>query len=346
MLHRSLENELLLALIAASAGDMDDAKADALWVAFLDSLRQASEAESAWLHLALGNGSTRHWTAGAAPGPGLELDTVQRAQMRDNRIYAQIDLPGASSTQAPLRAVQWRVGSQGVGALILRRSGQDFRAVDSSRLSGLLPYLGPAQAIWLTLEDERTRAAIERQIGGALNTGWVALHPTGAVLHLNAKARALIEGSDHVLRQTTGMLAFSEAETAQKFRQALAVLRSGEAVKTCVELSQRPLLQMSLSPMRWLGEPVILGILRQEPSLRALDLAATARHFGLSRSETRLAALLCDGHSLKDAAAELGWTPESVRSCSKKIYAQMEVAGQTGVLRALLNSAVWFDPAT
>jgi hypothetical protein len=50
---------------------------------------------------------------------------------------------------------------------------------------------------------------------------------------------------------------------------------------------------------------------------------------------------LGDGFSLAQAAAELGWTVETARSCSKQVIARMGVSGQTGVLRRMLASAVW-----
>jgi uncharacterized protein YcnI len=50
---------------------------------------------------------------------------------------------------------------------------------------------------------------------------------------------------------------------------------------------------------------------------------------------------LGDGFSLAQAAAELGWTVETARSCSKQVFARMGVGGQTGVLRRMLASAVW-----
>ena len=80
---------------------------------------------------------------------------------------------------------------------------------------------------------------------------------------------------------------------------------------------------------------------RQAPRARDLPVGRIAAVFGLSRSEARLAALLCDGFSLAQAAAELGWTVETARSCSKQVFARMGVGGQTGVLRRMLASAVW-----
>ena len=62
---------------------------------------------------------------------------------------------------------------------------------------------------------------------------------------------------------------------------------------------------------------------------------------GLSRSEARLAAQLGDGLRLKEAATQLGWTEETVRSCSKTIYAKMGVQGQAGLLRQLHGAGLW-----
>ncbi|WP_010138070.1 hypothetical protein, partial [Oceanicola sp. S124] len=58
-------------------------------------------------------------------------------------------------------------------------------------------------------------------------------------------------------------------------------------------------------------------------------------------AEARLAQLICDGHSLAEAAATLGWTLESTRSASKQVFARMEVRGQGGVIRRMQSGALW-----
>jgi len=62
----------------------------------------------------------------------------------------------------------------------------------------------------------------------------------------------------------------------------------------------------------------------------------------LSRSEARLLAQLCDGHTLRSAAEALGWTEETARSTSKVIFARLGVSGQPAMIRRIMGSGVWF----
>jgi len=341
MLHAQTEDTLLLALFAASTTPVSAEPGGSSWVEFLENLRAVTQADSASLQLTLTNGHAFEWHVGQA----ATLDETQRQTMRDNRVYAQIDLPGTSHDHPPLRAVKTPVGSQGVAVLVLRRETRDFRAVDSSRLSVLLPYLGPAFVTWLTLAKERYQAAKSEAIAHALNTGWIAFDTTGIVRQMGSKARDLIDASDAVRLQPTGRLAFSEGAVAQAFRRGIAGLVAGDQSSICIDLTPEPLTQLMLSVEDWMGEPVILGVLRQALSARERPIGSLIQTFDLSRSEARLAALICDGVTLRQAAQHLGWTEETARSCSKKIFAQLHVNGQTGLIRKMQNSAVWFEPA-
>jgi DNA-binding CsgD family transcriptional regulator len=72
-----------------------------------------------------------------------------------------------------------------------------------------------------------------------------------------------------------------------------------------------------------------------------LTLTQVMDVFGVSRSEARLAVALCDGMTLTAAAQTLGWTLETARSTSKRLFARIGVSGQPGVVRAMHASAIW-----
>ena len=59
--------------------------------------------------------------------------------------------------------------------------------------------------------------------------------------------------------------------------------------------------------------------------------------------EARLAALLCDGFSLRDAATELGWTIDTARSASKQLFARRGVSGQAAPLPPMPTGVLWFQ---
>ena len=59
--------------------------------------------------------------------------------------------------------------------------------------------------------------------------------------------------------------------------------------------------------------------------------------FGLSHAESRLANLLLQGYSLKEAGEMLSVTDSSVRFMSKTIFRKTGVNGQSSLMRLMLQ---------
>ncbi|WP_157374413.1 helix-turn-helix transcriptional regulator [Salipiger sp. CCB-MM3] len=224
--------------------------------------------------------------------------------------------------------------------LALRRSGEDFRALDGLQLSSLTPYLGVTLGGWRQLAQERARAAIEQGLCGNLGAGWILFATSGRVSAMAEGLAAQLNDLSGIKLCEGGWLALPEPE-AQALRQALAALARPGAGPQHLTLSRAPLVQLVLTAEELAGEPALLGRLRHDLSARALPLTRLTAGLGLSRSEARLAACLCDGLSLAAAASELGWTLETGRSCSKQLFARLGVSGQPGVVRRVLASGVW-----
>ncbi len=354
------ESEILAALFAASLGsDPEDpaTSGEALWQGFLARLAAATHAESALLRLAWPGRPVQGWQIGA-PWEGVEEAVVER--MRSGRVYSQVDIPGVGAAAGlaggagpaavdgrgamPLRALRWRIGREARVLIALRRRGEDFRAVDGLQLANLTPYLGVALTGWRQLEQGRARAALDRQLAAALGAGWLVFAPSGQVLTMAEGLAGQLEALAGIALRPDGRLSLSEP-AAQALRQALtAAARDGVARDKAgrVMLSAEPAVELFLSPESFGGETHLVGRLRHGLSTRDLPPGRLAVSFGLSRSEARLVACLCDGLSLAEAAQELGWTQETARSTSKQVFARMGVRGQTGVLRRVLESGVWW----
>src|SRR5690606_19596642 len=88
-------------------------------------------------------------------------------------------------------------------------------------------------------------------------------------------------------------------------------------------------------------EPVIAAALRRAPEAAALPPEPLAAALDLNRSETRLAVLLCDGRTLAEAAEALGWTLETTRSASKRIFARTGTRGQGDLIRRMQGGVEW-----
>lgn len=344
-MHLDRDGDLISTLFAAVTAAEDDRAAGGHqsdgpsgWLAFLEVLRCALQADSSGLHLTIPDRAVMFWHRGGLVAPAAE---ALRA-MRVARVYSQIDLPGGAPADPPIRALRVGVGAgpgpQGQAVLIVRRAARDFRALDASRLSGLVPWLGQAVSAWLALRDARARAATDHAICGALGVGWLSLHPSGTVRAVDTNARALIDASEGLRLGAGGHLSFADEAMALRFRQALGTV-SGTA--STLVLEPAPFLSLSVMVHPRRGDGTILVQLRRVPRARDLPTARWAEALALSPSQARLAVLICDGFSLRDAARWLGWTIETARSCSKAIYAQAGVSGQTGLVRKMMSSAIW-----
>ncbi|TQS70055.1 hypothetical protein ERN12_15525 [Rhodobacteraceae bacterium] len=326
-------------LIAAASG-VQPSPQDDPWMRLLEGMCKASLAESAVLQLSWPGAPAQGWHAGA-PWAGIAEDVIKR--MRTGRVYSQADLPGPPPP-APVRALKLALDDGGTALLAQTRSKVDFRAVDGVQMSNLRPYLKTALQCWRARARAQALAQLDRRACQDLGMGWIILSSTGQVLEID---KYLLEN----LHVRTGMRVTSDRrlsmpgpQAAQRLRHAISNaphLPQGHAHR--VDLSQDPSVQMLVSIEDLGSETAIVGRLRYALSARDLPIARVQQCFGLSHSEARLAVCLCDGLSLKQAAQNLGWTIETTRSCSKQIFARMEQSGQPGVVRHMLESAIWIS---
>lgn len=336
--------DILNALFAAASGLSEGAD----WPQFLGLLGEETRASAVTLQIDRQGRAARGWhwaqAGGAAP-----LSISDRHRMRSHRVYSQNDLPGYASDPGPLRAMKCPLGSQaGDHALVtLQRHGDDFRAIDGVHLSSLVPYLAPALTQWEALSHERQRAQLSQHLMRDLGAGWVMFSPHAQLIDMDPDLRDPLAEIGGIRFAPDGRPSFRDEATAQALRQGLSAAQSGTPPAP-LHLSDTPLMEMVLSaePLDPQGPPLLMGRVRYAHAARTLPLPRVARHFGLSPSEARLAVLLCDGLTLAEAADQLGWTIETTRSASKQLFDRMEVHGQTGVIRRMQSSALWFFSAT
>ncbi|WP_088719657.1 helix-turn-helix transcriptional regulator [Thioclava sp. F1Mire-8] len=307
------------------------------WVRFLERLCSVAHAEGAAVQILAPEGEGAGWQVGRIALP----DAARLHPMRLDRVYSQIDLPGEVAWPEPLRALKVAAGGAGRVVLMIARSNRDFRAAEALALSTLAPHLGQAVMIREALGGERARAARDAEATAALGAGWLVLTPAGTVLEFDPRVAAEFDAGGWLRLRIGARPEFADPDAALRFRQSLAKLGEGGAVVRPIPLGPEAQGVLRLAPGRWRGSPALIGHLRAMPLAEALPVARVAGALDLNRSEARLAALLCDGASLREAAERLGWTLETARSTSKQIYARAGVSGQTGLLRKMFGSALW-----
>ncbi|PTE21346.1 hypothetical protein C5F48_12725 [Cereibacter changlensis JA139] len=313
--------------------------AEAPWDGFLELLRKVTQSEGAALALDRGPSPPLPFVIGPCPALAPEL----RQRLRPERVYDQDSLPERSAPGF-LRAVASRESTcQATLWLHRPEHRRDFRSAEAQPLHALAPFLGPAAHTFLTLREERARAALAERLNRSLGAGWLVLDLSGALLDFSSETSALAASIGLRLPERRRP-ELADAELARGFRAAVTACVAGQPPQPAL-LSHAPPVEALLSCESLGGEPVILVRWRQGLQAGALPDGALARHLGLSRSEARIATLLADGHSLRTAAAALGWTEETARSCSKTLFSRLNLHGQPDLLRRILGSAVWFcDP--
>lgn len=264
------------------------------------------------------------------------------AQLRRNRVYSQLDLPGHSPGPGFQRVVKWSIEQSEYGVAAIQRPDRDFRAIDAVKLSELLPFLPQALASWRRIAQERARAECDRFLAGRLVTGWVRFSAGGQILDLSDSAQRLITEAESLRLGPEGRLQFRDIEAERRFQGAVAEAGAITHRPTLIQISENPLVHMVVTSIMLGGSPASLGLLRGERMARDVPVHEVARAFNLTRSEALLALLLADGFTLADAAEELGWTIQTARSCSKQVYARLNVHSQADVVRLIHQSAIWF----
>jgi len=222
-------------------------------------------------------------------------------------------------------------------SIIRGTHGRDFRSADGQALHSLVPFLGLAMGLWLERQRQQAESEIGDTLLAALGGGWVVFDTTGRILRFSPKL--LGERRPTGLQVVEGLsLKFAEPALSSEFKQAFARAVAGQG-PVVLPLKKGEILLTQIEHDDTLA---ILGRLRLTPQCSFISARAVAQHFGISTSEARLAILMCDGHSLKAAAAKLGWTEESTRTCSKSLFSRLGASGQPGLVRRILNSSVWY----
>lgn len=298
------------------------------WQPFLDALAAQTRAQAA--ALVLGGGAV----TGTAPLP----DRATLWRMRPDRVYGPDIFDAAPGA---VRAIRLAVRPDLPAWTILHRPHGEFRATDGALLARLVPALAQGLAIWLDLSRERAAMREDRLLARALGAHWLWLDRTGRLVAAGDGARAALEAPGLRL-SPGGWIEAAAPEVARALRRALDLAAAGTSpAPVPLAPGLHLALHQGLTPPAPGMEPALRAALRRPPLAADRDPARWGAALGLNRSEARLAALLCDGESLAGAAARLGWTAETARSTSKRLFALTGTHGQPALVRRLQTGAEW-----
>jgi DNA-binding CsgD family transcriptional regulator len=194
--------------------------------------------------------------------------------------------------------------------------------------------------------------ALERAALRAIDVmpiGVMMIDEEGAVIEANPSARAVVDAGEGLILANGG-LAVDLGGRLLRFRELIArpeaqgtAVGAGEVTLLPVprQPGQRPLTlllmpleQTSESDAR--GPAALLFIGDPERSVR-FDQTRIARLYGLSRAESRVAALLASGYRLEQVAESLDIAYETVRKHLKQIFGKTGTYRQAELVRMLVT---------
>ncbi|WP_287288280.1 helix-turn-helix transcriptional regulator [Mesorhizobium sp.] len=221
----------------------------------------------------------------------------------------------------------------------LKDGSYDQAAIDL--LNGLRPHLARAGLVAgrLGLERARTAVSILREIGlpAAIMSG------SGRVLTANP----LFEGMADVFLPTAhGGMAIADQTANALFQQAIAQNRDNRVVRSIpvAAIKGRPALVIQLLPLRraahdiFSGADVLVVATTVGTGATVPSPNVLSGLFDLTPAEARLAVELASGHSVQEAAMEIGIAVKSARTYLERIFRKTETSRQSELV-ALLKSA-------
>jgi len=244
-----------------------------------------------------------------------------------------------------------RRGSVGTFLALARREGKaDFAQEGQRELQLLLPTLARALGAGAGIRQLRALERTVLRVIDALPMGVIILDRNGALIEANPFARTLIERGEG-LAITDGVLGTDFGSRRVRLRDLIA--RSSDRgnrpagddlalLSVHRASSQRPL-TMLLAPL----EEEIAGNNGRSPAAllfigdperpAKFDQTRIARLYGLSRAESRVAALLASGYRLEQVAESLDIAYETVRKHLKQIFGKTGTYRQAELVRMLVT---------
>lgn len=172
--------------------------------------------------------------------------------------------------------------------------------------------------------------------------GVIVLNAEGRALFSNTRAGALLSSRSGLLLDAGGQCRAWRAEDTDRLHGAIRrALEEGQTTALTLENAESTPLRVTVQPYDGAAggsvRPVCL-FLFSEDQARPPAPALLMEMFGLTVSESRLAAALAQGLALEEAAAECGVTKSSARTYLKSIFAKLGVSRQAELVRTILVS--------
>lgn len=239
-----------------------------------------------------------------------------------------------------------------------RHPDPEFSAEELSLMRKLGAHLERALGLYSKLRQQELEKTIYESMVSHFSLGCVLLNSARQVIHANAKALSIIERSEGI-SITRRRFALTEPTAQREFRQAFDAIATawqdertvdgGEIIRMnrrdgrllALMLYPTPLQRYYRSEQASCAVVYFLDLAEAHEILNPSQADSVCRIrdlFALTRQEAALALLLSYGHTISDAAKEMGIAESTARNYTKRIYAKLDVSNQTDLVRLILRA--------
>ena len=233
--------------------------------------------------------------------------------------------------------------------------GRDWLSEQTGVVNRLLPHLRHFVRVRQALAAADARSVSLAELLDRTGLGVVHLDREGRVLEANEPARSFLRSGDCLTTRSGGQLgARWRSDDAKLGRLITACCRDGVGgsmtVRSTGESSVAGPLAMHACPVppdrttfdtRAVAAQVLLTELGSGP---AVDPAPVAAAYDLTCTESRVAASLAEGLTVREIAAATGRRESTVRWHVKNLHSKLGVHRQTDLVRLVLSAAVSTSP--
>ena len=224
-------------------------------------------------------------------------------------------------------------------------SDEDLRLFDI-----LIPHLGRSLRVYLCAQELKEENARFVETLSKTPRSILFLDASARVIYSNDMALRTLAQRDGLELDRNGILFASLSKDERQLKSLLETVfdplsesnGDGEVMPISRPSGLRPL-QILLSPFQTPGpgpNPVkaaLLFVYDPEQDIEAVE-AVLIRMYDLTPAEARLAGLIAEGRSLREAGELLGITQDTVRTHLKRIFAKTRTNRQTDLTTLILNS--------
>lgn len=285
--------------------------------------------------------------------------SVTDEELHASRIYQEVLSPGGVEYSL---GVNLREEGQTLSYFLALRNRQQGRFEEShcALLQELIPHLN--RALWLG--RDLTTIDLERNIASdtldVMAIGIIVTDLSSNIRFTNRTAREILEESDGIFSAHNKVYASSDPDDDLKScisrvilnaqtgnacsGETLAVSRPSGDEKLAVFVSS-VLVDNLQSGWAKAAEPLALLVLRDPRRPVETQNEMLCRVFGLTPSQSRLAGLISQGFTVREASTEAGISEPSARQYLKVIYQKMNVSRQSEMILKIIELPTPRKPA-